>query len=155
MKLPGLTENAVKMRHECIEFLAKRRLMVAVMDLQNIAQTFGKYLGPEDWLHISTCLYIKFAYLTLKVTHPKNEGKAGNVEQMKKKKMGVCQGASDLLIQRKFKTRSLWIELKVKPNRPTPEQVEFINFQRECGHVAEFAYNIEQAAKIIDEYAQA
>jgi len=96
----------------------------------------AKYMGPEDFLHVAICTYIREYHPTFKVSHPKNESKEGFSGQCKKKLMAVNSGFSDLLIQRPDTLRDLYLEVKVKPNKATPEQLEFIEFQRGRGHSA-------------------
>lgn len=41
-----------------------------------------------------------------------------------------------------------WIELKEKPNKPTKEQLQFIEEMKKMGHRAGVAYSIEEALEI-------
>lgn len=59
---------------------------------------------------------------------------------------GLPQGFSDLFAVKDG--RVYFIECKVKPNRPTPEQLKFISRMREQGCRAGVAYSVEDAVNI-------
>lgn len=61
-------------------------------------------------------------------------------------KTGVPKGWSDLIAFKKGKT--YFIEVKIRPNKPTLEQLNFISRMREEGYRAGIAYNIEDALVI-------
>lgn len=53
------------------------------------------------------------------------------------------RGTSDLLVFEKGTGRGIWIETKIKPRKPTPEQVQFIHTLRNQGCYASVCYKIE------------
>jgi len=114
----------------------------------------AKYLGPEDILHIAICAFIREYHPALRVSHAKNEGKEGHVGQAKKRMMGVMAGFADLMIQKPGTLHALFLEVKVKPNVLTPEQKEFLEFQKKCGHFAFPVYSFGEAADLINDYAK-
>ena len=61
---------------------------------------------------------------------------------------GLPKGFSDLMAVKNG--RIYFIEVKVKPNKPTPEQVEFIESMRDMGCGAGIAYSLEDAENIVE-----
>lgn len=57
------------------------------------------------------------------------------------------RGFSDLIFINKGKIA--FIEVKVKPNKPTAEQINFIKQMKETGCKAGVAYNVDEAVDII------
>lgn len=46
----------------------------------------------------------------------------------------------------------LYIEMKVKPNKPTENQKEWLRELRRAGHFTAVCYSFEEAQKLIEEY---
>ena len=46
----------------------------------------------------------------------------------------------------------LYIELKIKPNKPTENQKEWLRELHGAGHFTAVAYSFEEAQKLIEEY---
>jgi hypothetical protein len=114
---------------------------------------FEKYLGPEDHTHRAILNYIGMQYKKAVVAHPANEGKRTKFEQFKIKWLGMKSGLQDILIFNPIKGfTGLAIEVKVKGNKPTPNQLQWQAWLRECGWKAEVVYGFDEAKKIIDEY---
>jgi hypothetical protein len=150
---PGLTENALMRRSECVDYLSERSI-AALMEFNRLPKNVLQYFGPEDILHVCICLLAKHAYKNLQLFHPKNEGKAGHIAQIKKKYMAVKPGFSDLEICRDDSVQTLYMEVKVKPNGPSPDQIKFIAMQRKRGHMAEVCFGLKQADEILNQYAR-
>lgn len=62
---------------------------------------------------------------------------------------GVPKGYSDLSGHRIGDGRAVYIECKVAPNKPTPEQETFLARAREHGAIAGVCYCIEDALELI------
>lgn len=150
--LPGLTTNAMSARQDVVEYLTTKIHQSAAIRILSISIASAKYYGPEDWLHIGIGQMMAFRFKKFLCWHPKNEGKAGLIEQQKKRLMGVRAGVSDYVIEHPECHATLYMEVKVKPNGPTPEQLEFLEYQRKRGHFAEVVYSMEQAHKILKDY---
>lgn len=106
----------------------------------------------EDTLAISVSYYIKTQYPKVLFSHIPNGGKRNIIEAVKFKKMGVRKGIPDFLI---FETnnphiRGIAIELKVKPNKPTPEQLDVIEQMKKLKWNAYVCYSFDEAKKVID-----
>lgn len=71
------------------------------------------------------------------------------------KRMGVKRGVSDIFIAVPSSNKSgLWLELKVNQNKPSKEQVEFLERKTQRGYAAFCAWDLEQAISIINNYLQ-
>lgn len=64
--------------------------------------------------------------------------------------VGLPKGFSDLLIL-KPNGVACFVETKVHPRKPTPEQLRFIDAVRKLGYRAGVAYTLEEAKAIIGE----
>lgn len=75
-------------------------------------------------------------------------------EGLKLKRTGVKRGTPDLAIPLPRKPyHGLYIELKrQKGGKPTPEQVDWINFLNNVGYRAEISYGFEDAKQLILNY---
>lgn len=108
----------------------------------------------EDSMSISVANYIRAQYPKVLFSHVPNGGKRSAREGARFKRMGVRKGIPDFLI---FETndphlRGLALELKVKPNKPSPEQLEVIAELKRLKWVAEICYSFDETKKIIDTY---
>lgn len=113
-------------------------------------------MQKEDQLQIAVSNYLKLQYPNVFWCHPPNGGKRNAMEGAKFKSMGVRAGMPDLLIfeQRHYGgfARALAIELKIKPNKVTPEQTECLAQLKSRSWQTEVCYSFDEAKKIIDEY---
>lgn len=106
---------------------------------------FEKFLGAEDHLHHQVIMWLKYQYPKLKYHHSPNEGKRSEFERFKYDYLGSDEGFPDLIIPAK----KLVIELKVKPNKPSKAQVEWLAYFKQIGWRAEVCYNFEEAQQLI------
>lgn len=75
------------------------------------------------------------------------------MEGAKFKRMGVLPGVPDILIPKPNKQyNGLCIELKIRPNKPTPNQVEVMEKFRQSNWHVEVCYDFEAATKTIENY---
>jgi hypothetical protein len=68
---------------------------------------------------------------------------------------GLPKGFPDLFGFLPRSGRIFFIECKVKPNKPTPEQVNFLHVARSLGAIAFVAYSIEEVEHALDDAAWA
>jgi hypothetical protein len=119
---------------------------------------FEKYLGKEDVLLKNIGDYINLQYPSVFWCHPVNEGRRTPFERYKAKITHIRKGLPDILIfQRKyFKDKStyagLFIELKIKPNKPTDEQLFAMSELRKNGWNGDVCYDFDSAKLLIDSY---
>jgi hypothetical protein len=106
---------------------------------------YSKFLGPEDHLQHQVILWMGFQYPDVKFHHSPNEGKRSPFEQYKFKYLGSDDGFPDLF----FPSLYLVIELKVKPNKPTPAQLKWLQYFSDKDYQAEVCYTFEETKKII------
>ena len=139
---------------------------------------FDKFLGPEDHLHIQVVQYLQLQYPDVFFIHTPNEGKRTKFEQYKFKILGGTPGVPDIMIY-KFRydvkieqgvmpgttddipnfllshydiNVGLAIELKIKPNKPTPAQLECLHQLEKAGWKTHVIYDFDDAKEIIDIY---
>lgn len=62
---------------------------------------------------------------------------------------GTPKGFSDLMGVRGADGVAFFIECKVKPNKPTPEQIKFIESVKQVGALAGVAYSVDDALAIV------
>ena len=62
---------------------------------------------------------------------------------------GVPTGYPDLSGYRKSDGKAVYIECKVKPNKPTPKQLEFITKAKESSCLAAVCYSPEDALSLV------
>lgn len=124
-----------------------------------MAKSFHDYLKKEDILHNSILNFIRYQFPGWVITHPMNEGKRSRFEQFLAQYLGMRAGIPDLMI---FEPRQgpdrfytgLALEVKVKGNKPTPNQIEFMEDLRRKGWMVHVVYSLEEAVKVTREYAQ-
>jgi len=150
--LPCFSEATRAMRLEITAFIQQYPKVAPVFAGSNKFYKIGaKYFGPEDLLQIAFCAWLKVYHPDVEVLHPKNEGKETRLGQAKKKLMGVRAGASDLLIQAPG-LPDLWLELKRKPNKPTKDQLAFLEIQSKMGKSTAVAYDLWEAVRVFCEW---
>lgn len=98
--------------------------------------------------------YMQGTYPELKLLHHiPNGGSRNKKEAANLKRQGVKAGVPDLhLPVPRGKYHSLYIEMKVEPNKPTKEQVKWINALIDNGNAAIICYSAERAVKAIEYY---
>jgi hypothetical protein len=110
-------------------------------------------MKPEDQLQINVINYINRQYPKALCFHVPNVGKRNVIEAAKFKRMGVLSGVPDILILNgNLYYSGLAIELKIKPNKPTKNQLEVMDKFKEAAFRVAVCYDFESTIKIIDEY---
>ncbi len=105
-------------------------------------------LGPEDKLQIEVCKFAKENNLPF--DHYANERKCSFYYGKLLKQKGVRSGVLDCHFSKPNQTfRSLWIELKIKPNKPTSNQILFAQEKISQGDAVYFCYSLEEAKTVI------
>lgn len=107
----------------------------------------------EDSLQIAVADYLKLQYPNVLWWHTPNGGARNPIEGAKLKKMGVRAGVSDVIMIEKSKEFiGLAIELKIKPNKPTNQQLEFMIALQKKGFKCCICWNFDEAKLAIDNY---
>lgn len=105
----------------------------------------------EDDLQMATARYLD----TLNVlwTHVANERKSSPQAGARLKAKGVKSGVPDVLI---FEPRGVFvglaIELKIEPNKPSDNQILWLNNLREKGWATTVCYSIDETLDVVDNY---
>lgn len=85
--------------------------------------------------------------------HIPNERKASVARRMTLKRAGVRKGIPDICVPVSCGGyHALFIEMKVKPNRPSPEQIELLEHLNAAGNYARLAWSSKEAIEILDKY---
>ena len=85
--------------------------------------------------------------------HIPNEGKRSRITGAKMKQAGLRPGVPDICLPTAHgKYIGLYIEMKVKPNKPTENQKSWLRALREAGHMTAVCYSWEEAKNLIEEY---
>ena len=114
---------------------------------------FEKFLGHEDHLHRQVITYLAHQYPGVLFHHSPMEGKRSPFEQFKLKWLGAKSGFPDIFIFCANKNgNGLAIKLKVKPNKPTDNQKEWITQLWNRNYRAEVCFSFEEAKSVIDKY---
>ena len=112
---------------------------------------YNKYLGKEDNLQKSVALYLDS--LGLIWFHPPNEIKAKPQYYKKRKALGVKSGVPDIMVLNHSKYYTgLAIELKVGKNKPTDNQLKWLEDLKSIGYYTLVSYSLEEVIDIIDGY---
>jgi hypothetical protein len=109
-------------------------------------------LQPEEALGISIHDWVLWN-TKLPFIHIGNERKCSWDYGKKLKRMGVLPGVSDIFMPRANKTyHGLWIELKIKPNKPTENQIKFLNQMLSEGYDACVCYTFDETISVIKRF---
>ena len=85
--------------------------------------------------------------------HVPNEGKRSAVAGARLKQAGLKPGVPDVCLPTAHGGYiGLYIEMKVKPNKPTDNQKQWLRALREAGHFVAVCYTWEEAKNLIEEY---
>lgn len=107
----------------------------------------NEQIAAMDWLRLQ---HPKLADYTL---HIGNERKASYYAGYIMKRMGVLKGASDLFMAWPCGGfHGLFIEVKSKIGKPTPEQTAFIKRMNEVGYFAKVCYGADEVISTMQDY---
>ncbi len=112
---------------------------------------FLKHMGPEDHLQHQVVTWCKIQYPRIKYHHSPDSSRRTVFEQFKYKFLGSDAGYPDLT----FPELNLAIELKIKPNKPTPAQLEWLDYFKSIGWRSEVCYSFDETVKLIKEVMKA
>lgn len=114
---------------------------------------FSKYIGSENELQISVANYLRLKGMEGKFHHSPNEGKMKPQYGAMRKKQGVSAGYPDIVLHVTNRWHNgLAIELKVGYNKPTPEQLEWLETLKKNGWLTSWTNSFDEAKSIIDDY---
>ena len=85
--------------------------------------------------------------------HIPNEGKRSAAMGARLKAEGLKPGVPDVCLPTAHGGYiGLYIEMKVKPNKPTEHQKQWLRDLRKAGHMTAVCYSWEEAKNLIEEY---
>lgn len=114
---------------------------------------FKKYIGKEEQFQISVANYLRLKGLEGKFHHSPNEGLMKPQYGAKRKSMGVSSGYPDIMIHIKNKDyNGLAIELKVGYNKPSPEQLAWLENLKNQGWQTMVSWSFDEVMDVVDEY---
>lgn len=114
-------------------------------------KTYKKYEGTEDNFQRALAKYLNMKGVLY--MHPPNGGTRNIIEATKLKNMGVKSGVPDILIfNRKNGHSGLAIELKVKYNKPSENQLEFMKLLTGEGWLCVVSYSLDECIDLVDSY---
>lgn len=151
--IPLQTANAISMGWGSCATTASAYLWNIPTNMNRRKNPFHGYLGKEDHLQHAVMEYLRMQYPDTLAIHVPNEGKRSPFAQYKFKYLGGMQGIPDVIVFKQTATYAgLAIELKVKPNKPTKNQAEFLDRLSDSGWYATWVNSFDQAKNIIDQY---
>lgn len=116
---------------------------------------FKKYVGLEKDFQISVANYLRLKGLERKFHHSPNEGLMKPQYGALRKKQGVSSGYPDIVLHLKTaKHNGLAIELKVGYNKPTDEQLEWLEHLKKQNWLTVWSNSYDEVISIIDSYLQ-
>lgn len=84
-----------------------------------------------------------------------NERKASVQRRMAMKRAGLTKGIPDICVPvANDKFNALYIEMKVKPNKASPEQMDILRKLNAVGNYAVICWSADEAIEIITKYIQ-
>ena len=105
----------------------------------------------EDDLQIAVASFLD--YNNLLWCHVANERKTSKQAGLRLKKKGVKRGVPDCMI---FNTNALYsglaIELKIKPNKPTEKQSEWLHSLAKQGWMTAVCFTSDEVRKVVEDY---
>jgi len=111
-------------------------------------------MHKEDSLQMAVARYLDFLNVTW--CHVANERKASFQAGARLKKKGVKPGVPDCIIFQANGTHNgLALELKIKPNKPTDNQKEWLGKLKKLNWKDAVVYSFDEAKVVIDEYFKA
>lgn len=85
--------------------------------------------------------------------HIPNERKCSIARRVAMKRAGVRRGVPDICVPLpNDKYHSLYIEMKVKPNKPSPEQHEYLKQLNAAGAYAAICWSGKEAIELLEKY---
>lgn len=108
----------------------------------------------EDNLQIAVANYLRYQYPNILFAHIANERKTTHQQGARLKQKGVKSGMPDIMVfkQNTSDNTGLAIELKIKPNKPTPSQLTVLGQLKDEGWQTHIAYSFDEAKEVIDKY---
>jgi hypothetical protein len=118
---------------------------IGKLNVRGKKKSFLEYMSAEDHMQHQVITWLQYQHPKLKYHHSPDAGQRTKFEQFKYKYLGSDAGFLDLT----FPSLLLAIELKVKPNKPTPAQLDWIQYLLDNNWTAVVCYSFEEATEEI------
>ncbi len=114
-------------------------------------------LQPEQIVHINVVNWFnhEFPELAEDFHHFANERRCSIQQGRTLKRMGVKKGVADFFLAlpiNRLNKSGLWVELKVGKNKPTKEQISFLDRKKSRGYEATCVWGFDEAKELITYY---
>lgn len=107
----------------------------------------------EHNLQIACIGWFRLQYPSLLIYAIPNGGQRNKIVAAKLKAEGVVPGVPDIHIPLPNRDyHGLYIELKVKPNKPTAGQVSVMRMLEDCGYKCVVCYDVESFIQEVNNY---
>ena len=113
--------------------------------------------GPEElemFAFFDYCRYMESQNPAYALAfHFPNEGKASIPRRVALQRAGLKKGIPDIVVPvANVKYSGLYIEMKIKPNKPSPEQIILLKQLNAVGNYAVLCWSAQDAIEIINKY---
>ena len=89
----------------------------------------------------------------LPMIHIPNEGLRSRITGCRLKRIGMVPGVSDCFFMKSNTMyKGLWLELKIKPNKPSKEQRHFLELVNSLGYLGEVCYDLDETLALISAF---
>ena len=110
----------------------------------------------EDNLQIACASYLRAQYPKALFCHVPNGGHRHKATAGKMKAMGVQRGITDVMVfEPRMNNAGLAIELKIKPNKPTPDQRQVLQALEARGWLCQVVFDLDEFVALVDAYLAA
>lgn len=109
-------------------------------------------INKETIEQIKVCEWLKQCHPDMIYIHIANERHCSPVYGRILRKMGLKKGVSDLFFPQSTSSnvfKGVWLEMKVKPNKPTQSQIDFMNDMTAEGYLTSVCYSAEEAILVL------
>jgi hypothetical protein len=108
---------------------------------------------PESDLQKACVKWFKLQYPQRVIFAIPNGGNRSRIEAAIMQGEGVMSGVSDLFIPEPMQNfHGLWIEMKIKPNKLTDEQLKFTLRMVERDYKTAVCYSLDEFMKVVNDY---
>jgi len=135
-----------------IPFVCKQNNgMQTITTFYDNSKSFPKYLGSEENFQKTIARYLDLSGLLW--FHVPNEIKSNVQYGAKRKSLGVKSGVPDVcILEPRGQFNGLFLELKVKYNKPSENQIKWIELLKSKGYAAAWTRSLDEAIEVIESY---
>lgn len=110
---------------------------------------------PEEQLQKACIDWMRWQHKNVLCFHVPNGGQRNKVVAIKLKMTGVKSGIPDIFIEEaKGGYHGARIELKIKPNKPSDEQIKIMKQLELAGYYVNVCYSFDEFKAVVTDYLQ-